>query len=88
MKLCFLGKHKQRLVYNRMGKVGDFEWYDCEHCDKKLFTIDNNIWGNDKWKDSWHKTPEEDKRQYNSDGKIREDYLKNWLEKFDKSENK
>lgn len=79
MKLCIFGNHKQRLVHSRIAIVGCFEWYECENCDKKLFTVNNNVWGNDKWKNSWHKTPEEDKQMYNSDGKIREEYMTSWL---------
>lgn len=85
MKLCFLGKHDLRLVHYRTGSVGDFEWYDCKNCSKKLFTIDNNVWGNDRWKDSWHKTPEEDKETYDINGKLREDYLDKYFKKWNKT---
>ena len=75
---CLFGQHKRKLVHSRVGTVGDFEWYECANCNKKLFTIDGNIWGNDKWKNAWHRTPEEDKQMYDERGEIREEYFKSW----------
>lgn len=76
---CLFGFHNKRLVHSRTGSVGDFEWYDCKNCSKKLFTIDGGIWSNDKWKNNWHKTPEQDKEMYDENGKIRTDYLENYF---------
>jgi len=72
---CLLGRHNSRLVHSRPARsMGDYEWYECKNCDKKLFTLEGNMYGNDKWKNSWHKTPETDKEIYDEYGEIREDF--------------
>ena len=82
--LSSFGQHKRILIHSRVGSVGDFEWYECKNCDRKLFTVDGNIWGNDKWKDTWHKTPEEDMKMYDEHGKVREDYLESYFKSWGK----
>lgn len=81
---CLFGIHKRKLVHTRptrMSMIFQYEWYECERCDHKLFTADGNIHGNDKWKDVWHKTPEEDNMMYDSNGQIKEDGIKAYYER-------
>ena len=82
--LCFFGNHKRKLVHVRISTVGNYEWYECENCDKKLFTVDGNMWGNDKWKNNWHKTPEEDKLMYDSNGKLKDGSIEQWFQRWKK----